>query len=271
MSNKLANKVVLITGASSGFGEDAARLFAREGCIVLLTARRGERLTAIAEEIRAAGGQAYAFPMDVAELSKMEGIVQTILDNFGRIDILFNNAGFGRLDWLENLEPQEHIGYQITVNLTGLIQLTRLVLPSMLAQRSGTIINMSSVAGWISAPLYSVYAATKYGVRGFNNSLRREVAPLGVKVCGIYPGGATTEFGQHTGSVPSKKLFKKAAFMNMTSKHVACKVVQLAKHPRRGLILPWWYVPVLAFEHLFPWMVDWVLKVAFVKRIHRLT
>lgn len=268
MPISLRDKVVLITGASSGFGADAARLFAREGCIVVLAARRMDQLTTLAEEIRLAGGQAIAVRLDVAELSQINETVQTVLDKFGRIDILFNNAGFGRLHWLEKLDPSSDIEAQIAVNLTGLIQVTRLVLPGMLHRSSGTIINMSSVAGWIAPPLYSIYSATKFGIRGFTDALRREVAPFGLKVCGIYPGGATTEFGQHTGSPPSKRLFKATAFLNMTSEHVARRIVGLARHPRRTLILPWWYAPVIWLEHTFPGLVDWILKVVFVKRFH---
>lgn len=270
MTNTLADKVVFITGASSGFGADAARLFAKEGCIVLLAARRVNRLTALAEEIRAAGGDAFIIPLDVAELPQIAEAVQTVLENFGQIDILFNNAGFGRLDWLENLDPVRDIETQIAVNLTGLIQVTRLVLPSMLARRAGVIINMSSVAGWIAAPLYSVYAATKFGVRAFTDALRREVAPFGVKVCGIYPGGAATEFKQHIGGVHSQMIFNDFSPLHMTSEYVARRVVGLARRPRRTLILPGWYLPVLWFERNFPGLVDWFLKAAFVKRLHRL-
>src|SRR5512138_1166584 len=95
----LKNKVVLITGASSGFGEDAARLFAREGCKVVLAARRLERLQALAEEIQSSGGEAVAIPVDVNEIAEIHLMVQTALDLYGNIDILFNNAGFGAMDW----------------------------------------------------------------------------------------------------------------------------------------------------------------------------
>jgi len=270
MLKSLKDKVVFITGASSGFGADAARLFAKEGCIVVLAARRMERLTALAEEIRTAGGQALALPLDVAELPQIEQAVQTVLDQFGRIDILFNNAGFGRLDWLENLDPTQDIAAQVAINLTGQIQITRLVLPGMLKRRSGTILNMSSVAGWIAPPLYSIYATTKHGVRGFTDALRREVAPFGVRVCGIYPGGANTEFGTHTGSSTSKSIFKAAAFLNMSSEYVARRTVGLARHPRRTLFLSWYFAPVVWFERTFPGLVDWILKVAFVKRFHQI-
>jgi short-subunit dehydrogenase len=268
MPESLENKIVLITGASSGFGEDTARLFAKEGATVLLAARRVDRLTALAEEIRAVGGQAFAVPLDVAELSQVEEAVQTILDNFGRIDILINNAGFGRLDWLENLDPQRDIEAQITVNLTGLIQLTRLVLPHMYRQGSGHIINMSSVAGHISAPLYTIYAASKHGVRGFTNALRREAEPFGVRVSGIYPGGAATEFSRHTGTEGIKRRFKLPKFLSMTSERVARRIVRLARRPRRSVILPGYYHLAFLFDRLFPGLVDWFLKVFFVNRFH---
>jgi NADP-dependent 3-hydroxy acid dehydrogenase YdfG len=270
MPRSLKDKIVLITGASSGFGMDSARLFAREGSLVILAARRADRLISLAEEIGAAGGQAFPLPLDVSEQAQIDEAVQTVLERFGHIDVLFNNAGFGRLQWLETLDPAADIDAQIDVNLRGVIQMARAVLPSMLARRSGTIINMSSVAGRIAAPLYTVYAATKFGVRAFNDALRREVAPFGVRVCGVYPGGATTEFSQHTGTSEVKKKIKPLKFMNMTSEYVARKVVSLAKRPRRAVTIPWWMVPVIWFETLFPGLVDWFLKVTFVKRMHRL-
>jgi hypothetical protein len=121
-------------------------------------------------------------------------MVRTVIEIYGRIDILFNNAGFGGLNWLERLEPDRDIETQIQVNLTGMILVTQAVLPHMMARRTGHIINMSSIAGWLAAPSYTVYAATKYGVRGFTIALRREVAPFGIHVSGVYPGPARTEF-----------------------------------------------------------------------------
>jgi NADP-dependent 3-hydroxy acid dehydrogenase YdfG len=271
MHGKLANKVVLITGASSGFGADAARLFAREGCVVVLAARRLDLLTLLAEQIRLSGGQSLAVSLDVTGQSQIDKAIQTVLDTFGRIDILFNNAGFGRLDWLENLEPAADIDAQIDVNLRGLIQVTRAVLPYMLARRSGTIINMSSVAGLIPAPMYSIYSATKFGIRGFTNALRREVASFGIHVCGIYPGPAVTEFSQRTGSDSAiKRNIKPPGWIYMSSAYVARRVVGLAKHPRRTLLLPWWFGPLVAIDVLVPGWVDRFLEIAYVKRFHRI-
>ncbi len=266
----LKDKVVLITGASSGFGEDAARLFAKEGCKVVLAARRLDRLQALAEKIEQDGGEATAVPVDVAERDEIELMVQSALDVYGQIDILFNNAGFGRLDWLENLDPARDIETQIEVNLLGVIQVTRAVLPHMLKQRSGHIINMSSVAGLIAVPTYAIYASTKFGVRGFTDALRRELLPLGVKVSGIYPAFARTEFSQHSRPASSNRpRLGSLRRFTMSSEYVAQQVVKLAKHPRRMVVVPWWYRIFIGFDAFLPGVVDWFLKAGFSKPYHQ--
>jgi hypothetical protein len=140
----------------------------------------------------------------------------------------------------------------------------------MLARREGTIINMSSVAGLIAPPTYSIYAATKYGVRGFTDALRREVAPFGIRVAGIYPGPARTDISVHSGENAVTKNLKIPDWMYMTSEYVARRTVGLARHPRRALVIPWYYRVAIAFDTLFPGLVDWMLKIIFVKRFHKL-
>jgi NADP-dependent 3-hydroxy acid dehydrogenase YdfG len=269
MSIQLKGKVVLITGASSGFGEDTARLFAAEGACVILAARRVDRMQAEVARIQASGGEAMAVPVDVNNRADIDNMVQSVIENYERIDILFNNAGFGRLDWFDQLVARRDIQTQVNVNLTGLMEVTHAVLPHMFAERSGHISIMSSVAGWIAAPMYSVYAASKFGVRGFTDALRREVRVRGVHVSGIYPGPALTEFGQHTGASVLKNDFKIPAWTYMTSEYVARRVVDLAKRPQRALIIPWWFRPVLWAEANFPGGVDWALDQFFVKKYRK--
>jgi short-subunit dehydrogenase len=268
MAENLKDKVVLITGASSGFGASAAQLFAREGASVVLAARRINRLQDLAEKIHAQGGEAMAVPVDVSEREDVENLIQTVLEIYDRVDILFNNAGFGRLDFLENLSSHRDVEMQVAINLVGSILVSRAVLPHMMARRQGHIINMSSVAGFIGAPSYTVYAATKHGMRGFTEALRREVAPFGIKVSGIYPGPAATEFGQHTGSAIFKKDFKIPSWTKMTSDDVARKVIQLAKHPRRTVIMPWWFSPIIWANNTLPGLVDWVIQKNFTEKYH---
>jgi len=235
----LKDKVVLITGASSGFGAAAAKRFAQEECRIILAARRIERLEEMANEINARGGDSLPIAVDVTQPPQIDALVNTALDHYGRIDILFNNAGFGRLDWFEMLDPVKDIQAQITVDLLGVIWIARAVLPQMYKQGSGHIINMSSLAGWAAPPLYTVYSAAKFGVRGFTEALRREAAPFGVKVSAIYPGSAATEFQTHIGQNKAKRRFKSPRWLSLTADDVARAVVDLAKRPRRSLILPW--------------------------------
>lgn len=269
MDTGLKGKVVLVTGASSGFGMDAARLFAYEGCKVVLAARRIDRLQELVALIQKEGGEAIAVPVDVADRDEIRIMVQTVLDLYTKIDILFNNAGFGRLAWHDNMSAERDIDTQIAVNLTGLIHVTHAVLTGMLERRSGHIINMSSVAGWIAPPTYTIYSATKFGVRAFTDALRREVKPFGVDVSGIYPGPAQTEFGQHSGSHPMKKSVLRRYFPAMTSEEVAWRVVDLAKHPRRVVIIPWYYKIAVWADWYMPWFVDWVTISVLTKKRHK--
>ena len=265
----LKDKVVLITGASSGFGENAALLFAKEGCKVVLAARRIDRLQAIAAKIQDAGGEAIAIPVDVINPADVDNMVKSTLDLYGQIDILFNNAGIGRVDWFENHSTVRDIDMLVQVNLTSLMYVTRVVLPYMLKRRQGHIINMVSVAGLIASPLITSYSASKFGARAFTDALRREVAPLGIKVSGIYPGPAKTEFGQHVGRNEAYGSIKKSIDIHMTSEYVARRVVDVAKRPRRSLIIPWWFRILTTFDMLFPVVVDWI-SYAFSKKNHKL-
>ena len=267
MPRSLKDKVVLITGASSGFGAHAAHLFAQEGAKVVLAARRLGHLQKLADEIQHAGGEAVAVPVDVADKNEIKLMVESTLDIYGQIDILFNNAGFGRLDWLENLSPDRDIQTQIAVNLTGLIHVTHAVLPHMLKRGSGHIINMSSIAGLISSPLYSVYSATKFGVRGFTDALRREVKHLGIDISVMYPGPAVTEFGEKAGSGSVKEKLSSPAWARMSAEFVGEKVVQLAKRPRRSMVLPWWFGVLVTLANHFPGVADQVLS-RFSKKYH---
>ena len=270
MAVSLRNKVVLITGASSGFGKDAAHLFASEGAKVILVARRLNRLQLLADEIHKNGGEAIAVPADVTQRIEIDLMVRTALELYGRIDILFNNAGFGGLDWLEKLDPERDIETQVQVNLTGMILVTQAVLPNMLKRRSGHIINMSSIAGWLAAPSYTVYAASKWGVRGFTTALRREVAPFGIQVSGIYPGPARTEFARKKGVKRSRSRPKWFDVFFIHSEDVSLRVLELAKHPRRAVIIPWWFGLIAWGETHFPGIADWLIQTAYTNGYHTL-
>ena len=254
--SSLKGKVVIITGASSGFGASAVKLFGQEGCRLVLAARRLDRLEEMAKEIQEAGGEALPVSVDVSQPAQIDAMVKSTLDRYGRIDVLFNNAGFGRLDWFELLDPIKDIQAQITVDLLGVIWTARAVLPQMYHQRSGHIINMCSIGGWAAPPLYTVYSAAKFGVRGFTEALRRETTPFGVNVSAVYPGSASTEFQKHIGENKAKKRFVTPEWLRVTPDDVARGVVGLTKRPRRSLFLPKIMGLSVFFNSHFPGLSD---------------
>ena len=253
----IKGKVVIVTGASSGIGEAAAREFGREGATVVLAARRVDKLQALAQEVNAmnTGAQTLVVQADLSKLEDIQSMIAQTLERFGRIDVLVNNAGFGRLDWLENLDPIKDIQAQMDVNIMGVIQTTRQVLPIMMKQRAGSIINMCSMAGLVGTPTYSIYAATKHAVHGFSEALRREVKPWGIDVSLIYPGGVVTEFTAHAG-IKRKTNATTPKFMLLTAEQVAQAVVKLVRHPRRMWIIPWLWSVTVFMNRFFPGLVD---------------
>ncbi len=257
-------KVVLITGASSGIGEATARIFGSQGYRVCLAARRIERLEKLAAEIDSHGGQALPVQTDVASLESIRNLVDKTLQNWGQIDILFNNAGIGRLDWLDKLDPQSGIDLQLQVNISGVIQTTRQVLPHMIERRRGHIINMSSLAGFVATPTYSIYAAGKFALRGFGDALRREVGVWGIKVTTIFPGGVQTEFKEKTGVKRKTGLSTPSALL-LSSADVARAVYRVVQSPRRIVVLPrimWFSIWLNA---LLPGVVDRTIENRFVR------
>ncbi len=256
--------VILITGASSGIGAAAAQLFAQQGYRVALAARRIERLQEIAEQIQAQGGQALVIQTDVSQLDAVQQMAKQVLERWGQVDVLFNNAGFGRLDWLENLDSTQDIQGQIAVNLTGLIWCTQAILPAMIQRRRGHVINMASMAAFIAPPTYSIYAATKFGVRGFSEALKREVGIFGIQVSTIYPGAVNTEFGQHTGA-QRKTGVRSPGFLTLNSEQVAGAVWGLVKRPRRSLVIPWPMRVAAWGNALLPGVYDRAIDWLFVR------
>ncbi|MBR3097845.1 MAG: SDR family NAD(P)-dependent oxidoreductase [Bacteroidales bacterium] len=181
-------KVILITGASSGIGFDAAEAFARQGHRVYAAARRVERM----EPLKALG--VVPLRMDVTDEDSMAEGVRTVLEAEGRIDALVNNAGYGYFGAIENV-PMEDARRQLEVNVFGLAQLCRLVLPAMRKQGSGRIVNISSVAGKVVMYFGGWYHVSKYSVEALSDALRMEVKPFGIDVSLIEPGGIRTDWG----------------------------------------------------------------------------
>lgn len=263
----LDGKVVIVTGASSGIGESTAREFAQAGAITVLAARRAERLERLQKEIEDIGGQALAVPTDLTDLDQITTLVQTTLATFGRIDVLANIAGWGLYDWFEELSAEE-LRRHYEVNVIGLAELTRQVIPAMKKQRSGFIMNMSSYASRISVPPLTVYASTKYAVEGLTDGLRRALLPWGITVIRIHPSSVSgTEFNQRVVR-PGTVKYRAVPIGRIRRERLARHIVGLIEEPQRALFISRIYeVPVL-INKLFPEFIDWV-SAAWVRRRRR--
>lgn len=192
MGNNLEGKVVVITGASSGNGEATARLLSGQGATVVLGARRLERIQSLARELTGRGGKALAIATDVTHYDQVKSLVDAAVQTYGRIDVMLNNAGLMPHSPLERLKIDDW-SRTIDVNLKGVLYGIAAALPYMRQQKSGHIINVSSVAGHKVRPGSAVYAATKTAVRVLSEGLRQEVKPYNIRTTVISPGALATE------------------------------------------------------------------------------
>lgn len=205
-------KVALVTGASSGIGKETAQLLVKEGYIVYGASRRLEKMS----DLKIKGVKLIA--MDISQDSSIVHGVNEILKNEQRIDVIINNAGYGSYGALEDV-PLTEARYQFEVNIFGLARLTQLLLPTMRAQRSGKIINISSIGGSFGEPHGSWYHATKYALEGLSDSLRMELKQFGIDVVIIKPGAILTEWNR----IAREKLMEvsgNTAYKDLVQKHV---------------------------------------------------
>ncbi|MFO1418351.1 MAG: SDR family oxidoreductase [Methylotetracoccus sp.] len=205
MSNSMAGKTVVITGASSGLGEATARHLAQSGAAVVLGARRLERLERLVAEITETGGRAVAVGMDVTIRADSDRLCAAALGHFGRVDVWVNNAGIMALAPLDKLNVGEW-DRMIDVNIKGVLYGVAAVLPQMRKQRAGHIINVASVAGLkVFSPIGTVYSATKFAVRAISEGLRTEVG-ADIRVTIISPGAVESELKNGTSDADAATL-----------------------------------------------------------------
>lgn len=192
MDNNIQGKVIIITGASSGLGEAAAKHLSAEGAVVVLAARREDRIRALAKELTGKGAQALAIPTDVTQYAQVKALADATAEQYGRIDVIINNAGLMPQSPLDRLRIEEW-DQMIDVNIKGVLYGIAAVLPRMEQQKAGHIINVSSVAGHKVRAGGAVYSATKHAVRVISEGLRQEVKPYHIRTTVISPGAVDTE------------------------------------------------------------------------------
>src|SRR3982751_2338921 len=188
----IAGKVVVITGASSGLGEATARHLSAQGALVVLGARRADRLKTLADELNGSGAKAIAIVTDVTKSDQVQRLVDTAVQSGGRIDVMINNAGLMQQSLLERLKVDEW-DRMVDVNIKGVLYGIAAAIPYMKEQKSGHFINVSSVAGRKVRPGGTVYSATKHAVRVISEGLRQEVKPYNIRTTIISPGAVDTE------------------------------------------------------------------------------
>lgn len=248
------NKIALITGASSGIGASFARFLAGHNLHVILTARRKERLSAIAREICTQGGSADYYPCDISDPAARQRLVDQIYSEVGRIDVLINNAGFGWYGYFQKMAWSD-AARMMAVNVEAAVHLTRLILPDMVKEKRGHIINISSIAGSLPNQGIAIYAASKAFLDAFSTSLYRELRGSGVFVSAMRLGPVETEFYDQAKRMENGRPIPAERFA-IPVERVNAALWRLLRHPRRVVYVPGWVRLSRLVEPLFSGLID---------------
>jgi short-subunit dehydrogenase len=255
----LHDQVIVITGASSGFGEAIARRCSAAGARVVLAARSAEQLTRLARALGAANGRALAIPADVTSEADMRRLAATTLERFGRADVLVNNAGFGVLDRLSDARLSD-LREMMEVNLYGAASCTQAFLPHMLARRRGQIVIMASLAGLMATINMGFYNSSKFALVGLARTLMLELYGTGVRCALICPGPAATGFQTRA---DSRKYARILGLVRCSVDQVADATVRAIAHRTHGeVLIPRRAIPLIAAGAAFPGLARLVLRIA---------
>ena len=259
----LADRVVLITGASKGIGEALARAYAAEGARVVLAARSADLLLKVAASLPP--GRAMPVRADITDRLQIIDLVDRAIQRFGHIDILVNNAGVGMFSTLSDMDAV-HFQQLFALNVYAPVYLVQAVLPLMKYRREGQIVNIASVVGHVALPGMGAYSASKFALRAFTDTLRLELKPFGIHVMGVYPGRIRTLF--------SKNAFKSAApspqFQSqrrgISAERCARAIVKGSLKDRREVVVPWPMHAFIGFYRWFPQLADRLIARLFQER-----
>jgi NAD(P)-dependent dehydrogenase (short-subunit alcohol dehydrogenase family) len=232
--------VAIVTGASSGIGRATALSLAAKGWLVVIVGRRASNLASLKDQIKAGGGFAIPVAADLGKLRDIENVVEQARVAGGRIDALLNIAGMGGLNQV--MSPDDDVQAMLATNLLAPIRLMRAVIPIMRAQGGGAIVNVGSVKGEIA--IGGIYSATKYGIRGLTDSVRREIAGTGIHISLVEPGYIATEMTTHRSRrMPGPEIVVRAIESCLT-------------RTRRRVVVPGRYRILIFISNLFPGIID---------------
>ena len=252
---ELSGKVVVVTGASMGIGEAIAKAFADHGASVVLLSRDANR----AEAARGRVGhneRTLALSCDVRNREEIDRVVSLTLHHFDRVDVWVNNAGHGLFDSVPGLEM---VACRDTfdTNFFGSVAAMQAVIPVMKQQGSGTIINVSSVAGHIPLPFHAVYSATKFAMNAFGKAARVELESAGIHVLTVCPGYVRTDFSANALRGKEERTVRPSSVKGISAERVARATLNGYRKQKREVIVPWTMHPVIKLYQLFPGFVEW--------------
>jgi short-subunit dehydrogenase len=252
---EVSGKVVVITGASMGIGEAIAKIFADCGASVVLLSRDAERGEAARGRIGHVE-RTLVLACDVRNREEIDRVVGLTLHHFQRIDVWINNAGHGILDSVANVDMAA-CRETFETNFFGALEAMQAVIPVMKQQGSGTIINISSVAGHIPLPFHAVYSATKFALNAIGKAARIELKSSGINVLTVCPGYVRTAFGANAVKGTEQKQVRPARVRGIAAERVARAVLRGYRKQTREVVVPWTMHPVIKLYQLFPGIVEW--------------
>ena len=255
-----SGKVVVITGASSGIGEQSAEEFAKLHADVILVSRNEEKLQEIAVRLSKYKTRVFVYACDVSKKDQVDIMGKNILEKFDTVDVLVNNAGFGIHNTVNDITIEE-MESQMMTNFFGMMYCTKAFLPKMLEQRSGHIVNVASVAGSIGIPGMASYCASKFAMLGFSESLYHELKGTGVRITVVSPIMVRTNFFNHKsfGSMP------RYSATSLSSKTVANAVVRAASSPRLEIVVPQFVRLAIWVKQTIPYLINPIIGGMFRK------
>jgi short-subunit dehydrogenase len=254
-NGELREKVVVITGASMGIGEAIARIFAGCGASVVLLSRDAAR----AEAARGRIGypdRTLALACDVRNREEIDRVLGLTLHHFQRIDVWINNAGHGILDSVASVNMAA-CRETFETNFFGALEAMQAVIPVMQQQGSGTIINVSSVAGHLPLPFHAIYSATKFAMNAIGKGARIELKDSGINVMTVCPGYVRTDFGANAIKGKEPKQVRPSRVRGISAERVAKAVLRGYLKQKREVVVPWTMHPVIKLYQLFPGLVEW--------------
>jgi len=253
----LSGRVVVVTGSSMGIGEALAKIFADHGAKVVLLSRDANR----AESARQRMGhveRTIAFSCDVRNREEIDRVVGLTLHHFGRIDVWINNAGHGILDSIEQVDIAA-CRETFNTNFFGALEAMQAVIPVMKQQGSGSIINISSVAGHIPLPFHAIYSGTKFALNAIGKAGRVELRKYGINVLTVCPGYVQTDFRANALKGTEQKQVRPKQARGISAQRVARAVLQGHLQGKREVIVPWTMHFVVKLYQLFPGLIEWAM------------